>query len=607
VTHARFDDLRPGSERSFRLVRPRAELVARAAAEVPDVLATADARAVAGDWVAGFVSYEAAAGLDPAHAVKPPDPASPFAELPLAWFGVFGSRDAIEPPKPEPVEDAREAGIGFETDRPNAEGIWRPSVSREPYVGAVELIRELIAAGETYQVNHTIRMRARFDAAERARLDRRYADLVLGQRGAFGADIDTGSYRILSASPELFFRWEHDRVSTRPMKGTAPRGRWSEEDAAAAERLRSSAKDRAENAMIVDLLRNDLGRVAIPGTVVAGPLFDIERYETVWQMTSTVSAEVPERASLVDLFRALFPSGSVTGAPKVASMRAIARLEDSPRGVYTGAIGFLSPPGSGEPRALFSVAIRTIVVDSDTGAAEYGVGAGITFGSSGDAEFDEVEAKSRVLFERRPAFALFETLAWAPGEGYRHLEEHLARLAGSASYFGFGFDRARTATDLGKLAADAAGPMRVRLTLERSGSTSLETSALGDAPAGPVRLAIVDDPPVDPRDVWLFHKTTRRAPYERRRELRRDAEDVLFVNTLGRATESTIANLAVRLDGEWWTPPLGDGLLPGTYRTALLREGRLGERSVTIADVRRATGLALVSSVRGWRPAVLLD
>jgi para-aminobenzoate synthetase/4-amino-4-deoxychorismate lyase len=610
VTFARFDDLSRGSARSFRLVEPIDELVAFSTADVVPLLARAEAEAAAGRWVAGFVAYEAAPALDRALAVRPPDSASPFSELPLAWFGVFAAREAIPSlPPADPPLDRRPQPGAFERGGSHRSPLgWRPSVTRERYVEAIERIRGLIASGRVYQVNHTLRLRDRIDAGSRTAeaLDRLYRDLVLAQRGAFGADLAAGRFRVLSASPELFFAWDAGRLVTRPMKGTARRGRWPEEDAAAAEALRSSAKDRAENAMIVDLLRNDLGRVAIPGSVVAGPLFELERYETVWQMTSTVSADVPERTSLVDVFRALFPSGSVTGAPKVAAMRAIADLEDARRGVYTGAIGLLSPPGSGEPRAAFGVAIRTVVVDTASGAAEYGVGAGITFGSSGDAEYDEVEAKSRVLVERRPPFELLEALALDPVEGYRHLEEHLGRLAGSAEYFGFELDLGRVRVELGKLAADASGPVRVRLTLARDGSTRFETSRLPPG-ARRLRMAILEDPPVDPDDVWLFHKTTRREAYERRRKLRPDADDVLLVNALGRVTESTIANVAVRLGGAWWTPPVRDGLLAGTYRAVLLREGRLRERSVDVAEVRVAEELALVSSVRGWRRAELVD
>ncbi len=589
MTHARFDDLTPGSERAFRLVDPLDVLQARSAAEVPAVLAAAERQASAGRWVAGFVAYEAAPGLDPTLAVRTPHDDAPYARLPLAWFGVFSAREAVAPAEPEPAP-------GWRTIPP-----WAPSVPRGTYIASVERIRELIAAGQTYQVNHTFRMRAALED-DGARV---YRDLVLAQRGAFGADLGTGRYRILSASPELFFRWDHDTVTTRPMKGTAPRGRWPAEDEAAAA-LSASTKDRAENAMIVDLLRNDLGRVAIPGTVRADALFELERYETVWQLTSTVTARVPEDTSLASLFRALFPSGSVTGAPKVASMAIIAELEDSPRGVYTGAVGFLAPPGSGEPRAVFSVAIRTLVVDEETGMAEYGVGGGITFDSAAGAEYDEALAKARVLVERRPAFELLETLAWEPVEGFRHREEHLARLASSAAYFGFPYDEEAVRTALEKAAADAGRPARVRLTLSRDGRVRAQASEPPRASEDPVRLAIVEVDPVDASDVWLFHKTTRREGYERRRARRPDADDVLLVNTRGHVTESTIANLAVRIGSGWFTPPLADGLLAGTYRDVLVRQGRLRERSLTVADVRSADEVALVSSVRGWRPAVLL-
>jgi para-aminobenzoate synthetase/4-amino-4-deoxychorismate lyase len=609
VIAARFDDLLPGSERSFRLIDPLGELVAVAPREVPAVLGAAEAAAEDGRWVAGFVCYEAAAGLDRSLAVRGGGGGAghargggdPFADLPLAWFGVFDGREPIEPPAPSSTRE-----------RP----AWTPSVGRGRYAETVERIRELIAGGETYQVNHTIRMRT--DLPRGIDLGRLYADLVLAQRGRYGARLAAGRFAVLSASPELFFSWRGDRLTTRPMKGTAGRGRWLEEDEAAAERLRASTKDRAENAMIVDLLRNDLGRIAVPGTVVADPLFEVERYETVWQMTSTVSAEVPVRTSLVDVFRALFPSGSVTGAPKVASMRAIAGLEDSPRGVYTGAVGFLSPRGAPrdadravgdgreEPRAVFSVAIRTIQVDARSGAAEYGVGAGITFGSSGDAEYDEVEAKARVLIERRSAFELLETLAWGPGDGYRHLDEHLGRLERSARYFGFAFDPGRVGEELEKTAADASEPLRVRLRLARDGGIEVDAAPLPDREPGDVRLAIASEVRVDPREVWPYHKTTAREPYDRRRAMRPDVDDVLLVNTDGRVTESTVANLAVRIDGEWWTPPVVDGLLAGTYRAVLLREGSIAERSVSLDEVRDADEIALISSVRGWRRAVLV-
>jgi para-aminobenzoate synthetase/4-amino-4-deoxychorismate lyase len=587
VLEARFDDLTPGAERAFRLVEPAGVLLARWPDEVAGTIEAAEGASARGLWVGGYVAYEAAPGLDPALAVREREPGHPFGELPLAWFGLFERR-----------EDAETLGP---PSAPSPEGPspWKPSVGREAYDAAIERIRALIAAGETYQVNHTLRLRARIVGDARGL----YRDLALAQRGAFAAYLDLGRYRVLSASPELFFRLDDDRIATRPMKGTAPRGRWLAEDEEAAAGLVASAKDRAENAMIVDLLRNDLGRIAKTGSVEVARMFEPERYETVWQLTSTIGADLEPGAALVDVFRALFPSGSVTGAPKVRTMRAIADLEDSSRGVYCGAIGYLAPPGSGAPRASFNVAIRTVVLDPGTGTAEYGVGGGITFDSSAAGEYAEVVAKARVLTEARPAFELFETMRHDPAEGFRHLPEHLERIRSSAAYFGFRFD-AEAAVGALKHAVADRGPesLRVRLALARDGGLTVEVSPLPPAADGPVRVAL-DDEPVDPADVWLYHKTTRRAPYDRRRERRPDVDDVVLVNDRGEATESTIANLAVRLDGRWITPPVDAGLLPGSYRALLVRDGTLEERRVTVAELRGAEEVALVSSVRGWRAA----
>ena len=592
MIEARFDDLTPGSGRSFRLADPAGVLMARRPGDVPGTIEAAEGAAARGLWVGGFVAYEAAPGLDPALTTRARESADPFAELPLAWFALFERREDVAPLEPPTAE----------RPEPDLDSPWRPSVDRAAYDEAIGRIRELIAAGETYQVNHTLRLRARIAGDPRGL----YRDLALAQRGAFAAYLDLGRYRVLSASPELFFRIDGDRITTRPMKGTAPRGRWLAEDEEAAARLVGSAKDRAENAMIVDLLRNDLGRIARPGSVEVSGMFEPERYETVWQLTSTVAARLEPATPLVEVFRALFPSGSVTGAPKVRTMRVIADLEDSPRGVYCGAIGYLAPPGAGEPTAHFNVAIRTVALDPGSGTAEFGVGGGITFDSSAEGEYAEVLAKAKVLTAARPDFALFETLRHDPTEGFLHLLEHLERIGASARYFGFRFDRESAVAGLKRAVDDLGGAaVRVRLTVSRDGSIATDVADAPPEPEGTLRLAL-DDEPVDPRDVWLFHKTTRRAPYERRRGRRPDVDDVLLVNSRGEVTESTIANLAVRIGGRWVTPPLEAGLLPGSYRTVLVRDGTLVERRVTVEEVRAADEIALVSSVRGWRPAVVV-
>ncbi|HZP89582.1 MAG TPA: aminodeoxychorismate synthase component I, partial [Actinomycetota bacterium] len=484
MTAVRFDDLTPGAERAFALRGLTGTVEARRPADVPAAIEAVEEAAARGLWAAGFVAYEAAPGLNPDLRVR--DPAPRFErDLPLVWFGTFERRDELDPLGAGPPDPKR------------SDPIWEPSVDRSRYDDAIQRIRELIAAGDVYQVNHTLRLRARLEEDP----DELYRHLCLAQRGRYSAFLDLGRHLVLSASPELFLRIEGDRIAVRPMKGTAPRGRWAAEDRQVARDLLASSKDRAENAMIVDLLRNDLGRVARPGSVEVARLFELERYETVWQLTSTIAARLRPRLRLLDVLRALFPSGSVTGAPKVAAMRVIAELEDSPRGVYTGAIGYVAPDHEPGPRACFSVAIRTVVVDAATGTAEYGVGGGITYDSCPRREYDEVLAKARVLSARRPEFELVETLGHDPDTGYADLDEHLERLAASAAYFGFRHDPSAVAEALDRAARALVGPARVRLALARSGEVRTDTGPMPPAPEAPLRVAI-DPEPVDPADVW---------------------------------------------------------------------------------------------------------
>jgi para-aminobenzoate synthetase/4-amino-4-deoxychorismate lyase len=588
MIEARFDDL-TGDEPSFRLVEPVGVLEAHTLAEVEDVVAAAEKAAARGLWVAGYVAYEAAPGLDPSLVVRERDPADAFSSMPLVWFAMFEGRQETTLPEPQ------------DTSPPPDPGAWAPSVDRDTYDSAIARIREHIAAGDTYQVNHTIRLSATIDGDARGL----YRDLCFSQRGRYCAYLDIGRFRVLSASPELFFRMDGSKIESRPMKGTAPRGRFLAEDGEIRDALLGSAKDRAENAMIVDLIRNDLSRVAKRGSVSWSDVFDAERYETVWQLTSRVSAELDPRQDLVGVFRALFPCGSVTGAPKVSTMKITADLEDSPRGVYCGAVGYLSPTSAPGPRARFNVAIRTVVQDASTGLARYGVGGGITWDSSAAAEYDEVVAKARVLTWRRPAFRLLETLAWEPGTGYRRLKEHLERLRDSASWAGFAFEEASVVDALDAI-GQGGTPLRVRLLLDRSGR--LETGAAPlSRTATPVRLAIDSSQPVDPADPFLFHKTTLRERYASAAARHPDADDVVLVNIHGEVTETTRANIAVLLGGRWVTPLLGCGLLPGCERAALLAEGKLIESSVSLDDLRSAEQIAYLSSVRGFNPAVLLD
>ncbi len=587
MIEARFDDL-TGEVPSFRLSDPAGVLEAMRPDEVTPTLAAAEGAAARGLWVAGFVTYEAAPGLDPTLVVRAREPGDPFSRLPLAWFAMFQHRQ--ETVLPSPREEEVQEGDA-----------WVPSIGRERYDDAIARIREHIAAGDTYQVNHTLRLRSTVQGDERGL----YRDLCYAQRGAHAAYLNAGRYRILSASPELFFWLDGDRLTTRPMKGTAPRGRFFAEDEELRERLTTSVKDRAENAMIVDLLRNDLGRISRTGSVEWTKVFEPERFETVWQLTSTVSSDLEPGTGLADVFRALFPSGSITGAPKVRTMRIIAELEDSPRGVYCGAVGFLAPATAGPPTASFNVAIRTVVVDAETHVAEYGVGGGITYDSSAAGEFDETVAKARVLVARRPPFELLESMRRDPGEPIHQLEHHLERLRDSAAYFGFTFDETDVRAVMATAGAGNDRPVKIRLRLARGGKIELSSAPLDRGAPEPVRLAL-DDAPVDPTDVFLFHKTTRRRLYEDARARHPDADDTLLVNIRGQITETSAANVAAKVNGRWWTPPLDAGLLPGTKRAALLADGTIVERAIGVDEARQAEALAVFSSVRGWRLAVLI-
>jgi para-aminobenzoate synthetase/4-amino-4-deoxychorismate lyase len=372
--HGRFDDVVGGTALAFE--RPGAVLVAEDPEDVVPVLAGVDRATAAGRWAFGYLAYEAAPGLDPGLAVAARHESDP----PLA---VFGISDAPSEAAPLPAAGA-EPGYAL--------GPWRPGWTEDGHRADVDRVRECIAAGETYQLNLTVRMRAPVHGD----LGHLYADLARAQRTSHAALLDLGRHVVLSASPELFFEWTPDRLLTRPMKGTAPRGRTAAEDAERVARLLASEKERAENVMIVDLLRNDLGRIAEVGSVDVPVLCRPEGYETVWQLTSDVTARPRAGLGLVDVFRALFPSGSVTGAPKHRTMELIREIEGEPRGVYCGAIGVVAP--AGHPwRARFSVAIRTVTVDRSAGTAVFGTGGGITWSSDPAAEHAELLAKAAFL------------------------------------------------------------------------------------------------------------------------------------------------------------------------------------------------------------------
>lgn len=564
-----------GASGTLAFTDPIEILEVRALNDVMHVLQRVDERVRSGHHVVGFVSYEAAPAFDSALIARAPGP------LPLAWFGVF------QEPAPVAPEGA--------ASKPKVS--WRERRTGRTHAEAVESIRQSIGRGDVYQVNHTIRLDVDIVGDPSAL----YRRMIAAQGGGYGARIHTGRFEILSASPELFFRREGGRLRSEPMKGTARRGRWIEEDDRRAAALASSPKERAENVMIVDLIRNDMSRVAEPGSVQATSLFDVHRLPTVLQMTSTVESRVRPDVSTWDIFAALFPCGSVTGAPKIAACRVIAHLEDTPRGIYCGAIGHISPDGA----ATFSVAIRTLTIDHETGRAEYGVGSGITWDSASSAEHDELRAKTAILTDDLPQVGLIETMRLESGR-YARLDFHLDRIEASAKYFGFQPVTMRSAAERALVdhARTASSPERIRLVVFPDARVDLQARPLDPAPDRPPRVSLARAP-IKRNNRFLFHKTTHRAVYEQHRAEHPDAFDVLLWNEDREITEFTIGNVVVELDGARVTPPRDCGLLAGAMRDELLGRGEIVERIVHLDDLARATRIWLINSVREQMEVVL--
>jgi len=562
--------------RAFR--NPRWTATATALDAVVPVLHAADARSRAGQWIVLALAYEAAPALDPGLTVQVPPPGGLLAFA--AAYDAPQNQDAVVNGPAGPVPSVS----------------WAPQVSRQDYDRALVDIRENIRQGEVYQVNYTLPLEARFVGDPAV-----WFDALARRQGArYNCHLDLGRQHILSFSPELFFSRRGEAVTVRPMKGTFPRGMTPQADAAQARALGASPKNQAENRMITDLLRNDLGRIARPGSVTVPELFTVEPLATAWQMTSTVTAAVPREIGLADLMAALFPCGSITGAPKRSAMAIINRLEPYPRGFYTGAIGHIAPSGD----CAFSVAIRTIELDTETGRARFGVGGGITYDSEAGDEYAECRIKAAFLSRSDDGFSLLETLRLDDGR-YLFLAEHRARLARTAAFYGFSPDTRTIDRVLdAKRHSLPHGRHRVRLLVSPDGAIRAETFPLPRRQSRPLRLAWADTP-VDATDPALAHKTTRRALYDAALAAHPEHDDVLLRNTRGEVTESCRANLVVALDGRLLTPQAACGLLPGTFRARLLRRGVIAEASLTPEDLTRADRLWLINSVRLWMPAIL--
>ena len=579
-----FDDrdLEAGLGKTYLFSDPQELIVADDPGRITGALERIDDRLGAGFFVAGYLGYEAGMVLDKAMSPRHKN------SLPLAYFGVYEKCREL---------DSEDIELRAEDFAPELKNL-RLNINEEEYLAAIKKINAYISAGEVYQINFTCKIIFENDGTASGL----FARLRAAHPVCHSAFINMGNTRIISLSPELFLRRTWDRIRTRPMKGTVRRGRWSGEDEKYIRQLSESEKERAENLMIVDLMRNDLGKVCKVGGVRAPSIYKIERYSSLFQMTSEVEGLLRPDVGVKEIIRAAFPPGSVTGAPKIRAMEIINELEKETRGVYCGCIGLFQPSRD----FLLNVAIRTIVQRG--GACEMGIGSGIVADSAPEKEFQETMLKSKFVQACPLQFQLLETMLYQPGAGFAFLNEHLERMRRSARYFGWRFPEDEISAALEKAArqmeADTArlkeGKARARLLLSGRGGCSVEWSDAGASVKGPVKLTLAQRR-IDPADIFLYHKTTRRADYDRERAEAQKAGffDLVYLNQEGQVTEGAITNIILALDGRLFTPALECGLLPGIWRKAQLESGKVEERILFLDDLRRAERVMVGNSVRG--------
>lgn len=551
--------------------KPRSELFAWSVAEVTAVLLEVDALARRGFWCVGYLRYEAAAAFEPRSAVH-------HAQGPLAYFSVH-ARQVTWP------NFGSVLPVGLD---------WQWQSTRGQFDTGIARIQAAIASGEVYQVNYTTALGAGF-GGDPFNL---FSSLRRAQPHANAVYLRNATEAVLSVSPELFFDWQGDLLRCRPMKGTAPRGATPEQDQRNAQLLRTSTKERAENVMIVDLIRNDMSRVAQHGSVKVTRLFDCEPWPTVWQMTSSVAARTRPGTRLLDLFQALFPCGSVTGAPKLRAMHWIMETEPLARGVYCGAVGVVLPGGA----ARFNVPIRTVTVRD--GRATCGIGSGITADSTPDGEWAEWTHKSLFLEQVRQPFSLLQTVRIEDGHPHK-LDLHLDRLVAAAAHFGFALDRVVVERELDDAVARGPRAGRARLTVDARGQVAVELSGRPHAPGGPLRVILAPHAVAAPH-AFLMHKTTRRDHYEQFSSDRPDVFDTLMWNDRGEITEFTRGNVLMELrSGGLVTPPLHCGLLDGVGRACVIAAGGVREVAVRVDELHTVRRIWFVNALRGRVPVQL--
>lgn len=592
-----LESARPGSSCISRLFAdPRKIIEVRDLADLPALFATIEEAIGRGEFAAGYFAYECGEYFEPAAKLR-------RGSGPLAWFGIYDHCIRFDHATgafldPVAMCGGRKRGGRWRAGSEDGRSVVHLARNEEEFAGRIRQVHEWIRAGDVYQLNFTFPAGLKV-AESPAEL---FARLRSAQPVDYAAFLHCGEgQHILSLSPELFFRIDDRRITTRPMKGTARRGRTTAEDREIAEWLRNDPKNRAENVMIVDLIRNDLGRICAYGSVRVEKLFEAERLPTLWQMTSTITGELRPEMTYEQVFRALFPCGSVTGAPKVRAMQLLAEIEGEPRSVYTGAIGYFS-----RETTVFNVAIRTVVLQN--GHAAMGVGSGVVIDSDPATEYRECRLKAEFLSGTGESFSLIETMLW-DGE-FRLIELHLDRLADSAEYFGFLCDRDATRAALIGLASQFSDgeSRRVRMLLHEDGTVEIQSEQLepGDNTKA-VRVCTASQR-TDPADPFLFHKTTRRALYSSAFEAASTAgfADVIFLNTRGEVTEGAISNIFVERSGKWYTPPIDCGVLPGVYRRHLLEtRGNIEEKVLSLSDLKAADSIYICNAVRGLRRVVI--
>jgi para-aminobenzoate synthetase/4-amino-4-deoxychorismate lyase len=570
---------------SLLFSRPREVLVAHDVDEARAALRRLAEAGQQGLWAAGYLAYELGFLFEERLTTLLPERSA----TPLLWFGLYDAPEYLAQSDVSALLDGAPAG--------RTEGLT-PSLDFAAYSAAFDRVKDLIAAGDTYQVNLTLRARFTLEGDPLGF----YRTLAQSQRVAYGAYIHAGDHHVLSRSPELFVSGSGDLLKARPMKGTLKRGRTLSEDAVGRAALAADEKNRAENLMIVDLLRNDLGRIAQTGSVNVTDLFTVETYSSLHTMTSGIEARKRAGIGITEVLENLFPCGSVTGAPKLRAMEIIHGVETEPRGLYTGSIGYIAPSGD----FAFNVAIRTAVIDHE-GRGIIGIGGGIVADSQARDEYDEALLKLKFLSDPAPPVTLIETFKWTPAEGFVLLDRHLDRLLESAAYFALPVTRNAAAAFLAEKSRDWTGPMRVRLTLSDPG---LDLTAVPLPPSPEkFRFAIAKEG-LSSASIWLAHKTTNRAFYDAPRQKAHDErglDEVVFLNERGELTEGSFTNLFLEVGGKLVTPPLSSGLLPGTLRAELIAEGKAEEQVLALADLRSAKAIWLGNSVRGLIRAEWVD